>query len=140
MSHIVLEGKNEMIRPIMTTNMNIWPIELILNFSEPPVLNLFQQLKFWLLIIWYLMLHVLVSWFQSHTCVFVDGLTTHTDSTTSSLTDSSVTITTSINTLQAGENQVRWRFIHKGFCECVVSRIVVDARRFVIFTKKCLFR
>ncbi|XP_058600748.1 rho guanine nucleotide exchange factor 28-like isoform X4 [Onychostoma macrolepis] len=34
----------------------------------------------------------------------VDGLT-HTDSTTSSLTDSSVTITNSINTLQAGEDQ-----------------------------------
>ncbi|ROL45159.1 Rho guanine nucleotide exchange factor 28 [Anabarilius grahami] len=34
-----------------------------------------------------------------------DGLTTHTDSTTSSLTDSSVTITNSINTLQAGEDQ-----------------------------------
>ncbi|KAF4104321.1 hypothetical protein G5714_015308 [Onychostoma macrolepis] len=33
-----------------------------------------------------------------------DGLT-HTDSTTSSLTDSSVTITNSINTLQAGEDQ-----------------------------------
>ncbi|XP_056126789.1 rho guanine nucleotide exchange factor 28 [Rhinichthys klamathensis goyatoka] len=37
-----------------------------------------------------------------------DGLTTHTDSTTSSLTDSSVTITTSINTLQAGENQTMY--------------------------------
>ncbi|KAI2656389.1 Rho guanine nucleotide exchange factor 28 [Labeo rohita] len=35
----------------------------------------------------------------------VDGLTTHTDSTTSSLTGSSVTITNSINTLQAGEDQ-----------------------------------
>ncbi|XP_048016831.1 rho guanine nucleotide exchange factor 28 isoform X2 [Megalobrama amblycephala] len=34
-----------------------------------------------------------------------DGLTTRTDSTTSSLTDSSVTITNSINTLQAGEDQ-----------------------------------
>ncbi|XP_042627644.1 rho guanine nucleotide exchange factor 28-like [Cyprinus carpio] len=35
----------------------------------------------------------------------VDGLTAHTDSTSSSLTDSSVTITNSINTLQAGEDQ-----------------------------------
>ncbi|KTG41064.1 hypothetical protein cypCar_00010080 [Cyprinus carpio] len=35
----------------------------------------------------------------------VDGLTTHTDSTTSSLTDSSATVTNSINTLQAGEDQ-----------------------------------
>ncbi|KAL1261027.1 hypothetical protein QQF64_008854 [Cirrhinus molitorella] len=34
-----------------------------------------------------------------------DGLTIHTDSTTSSLTGSSVTITNSINTLQAGEDQ-----------------------------------
>ncbi|XP_016397242.1 rho guanine nucleotide exchange factor 28 [Sinocyclocheilus rhinocerous] len=35
----------------------------------------------------------------------VDGLTTHTDSTSSSPTDSSVTITNSINTLHAGEDQ-----------------------------------
>ncbi|XP_043114140.1 rho guanine nucleotide exchange factor 28 isoform X2 [Puntigrus tetrazona] len=35
----------------------------------------------------------------------VDGFTTHTDSTSSSLTGSSVTITNSINTLQAAEDQ-----------------------------------
>ncbi|XP_067306886.1 rho guanine nucleotide exchange factor 28 [Pseudorasbora parva] len=37
-----------------------------------------------------------------------DRLTIHTDSTASSLTDSSVTITTSINTLQAGEDQIMY--------------------------------
>lgn len=59
--------------------------------------------------------------FKIHNCVLVDGLTTRTDSTTSSLTDSSVTITNSINTLQAGEDQVRWRFTYK------VSRIIMHS-------------